>query len=100
MSLGLFICVGRMFLSIQMEKSCSSGAPELFSCCIVSFVTIFVVFFFFFYPVGVRSSVWVMLGYGAKQDAGAAAETPRTCPNSQEHAAHYPPLWLLLGEDS
>lgn len=38
-----------------------------------------------------------MLGYRAKQDVGAASETPRTRPeaerNSQEHVAHYPPLW-------
>lgn len=86
------------FSSIQMEKkvapqglqSCSPAASSLL---LLSFTL----------P-GVRSSVWVMLGYGAKQDAGAAAETPRTRPeaerNSQEHGAHYPPLWLLLGEDS
>lgn len=83
-------------VALQGLQSCSPAASSLL---------LLSLWLFFFYPAGVRSSVWAMLGYGAKEDAGAAAETPRTRPeaerNSQEHDAHYPPLWLLLeGEDS
>lgn len=95
----IHLCWMDVFLQSRWKKVAPQGlhtcSPAASSLLLLSF---------FFDPAGVWSSVWVMLGYGAKQDTGAAAETPRTRPeaerNSQEHAAHYPPMWLLLGEDS